>query len=113
MFRRKTKEENWFKKQEGRLLNELEIWEIGSQQYADALEQYILLVKGKIEIEKEREETFFKEMDLLIKLLSVGGGLVSSWVFMNKGFKFEETGVLTSGTFQRFLNNYNKRKDFG
>lgn len=106
-------------------LNDLEF---GSDEEVKAVDNLVKLYKLKIEedesqmkIEKEKSDKEFKEKQLREQVkdryfrtgIAVGEvvlPLIFYGIWMNKGFKFEETGTFTSGTFRNLINCFKPKK---
>lgn len=59
----------------------------------------------------DRVESIRKNVEVGLKGVSIIGGLALNATWLAKGFKFEETGVLTSSVFKTFIGNMLRTKD--
>ena len=89
----------------------------GSDEKSKAIQNLATLHKLRIEeikAETEAEEKRERRVDRCVRTGVAVGELVLPLVFygiwMNKGFKFEETGSFTSTTFKNLLNRFRPTK---
>ena len=99
--------------------------EFGSEEEARAIDNLTKLYKLKLEEDESKrkieEERNFKDKQLKEQVkdryfrTGISAGeiilpLIFYAVWMNKGFKFEETGTFTSGTFRNLINCFKPKK---
>lgn len=116
------------RKLEKEISDELEILnnlEFGSDEEVKAVDNLVKLYKLKIEEDesqiKIKSDKEFKEKQLREQVkdryfrtgIAIGEvilPLIFYGIWMNKGFKFEETGTFTSGTFRNLINCFKPKK---
>ena len=113
-------------------IENLELLEPGSEKHSTAIDDISKLRKLSIEAEKlELDTTKYSEdidrelknkedqkkkdqLDTIVKcgivVFEVGMPLIFYGIWMRKGFKFEETGIITSSTFKGLINRFRPTK---
>lgn len=110
------------------MIQDLNVLQIGSKERASAIEDLTKLYKLKIDESKtelEQEEKFERRiMDqtqaieqkkdrrikYVIEAVGIGAPLIFYGIWMNRGFKFEETGTFASKTFMNLINRFRPTK---
>ena len=110
------------------IIQDLSTLQIGSKERTAAIEDLTKLYKLKIEetkTELEQEEKFERRiMDstqaveqkkdrrikYILEAVGIGAPLVFYGIWMHKGFKFEETGSITSPVFKGLINRFRPTK---
>ena len=98
------------------LTRDIESLPAGSEERARAVKDletlgklYVEIKKAESEASKSNDELLESKKDRWVKIAIAGVEIAVVILFdsfwMAKGFKFEETGSLTSGTFKEFRNN--------
>lgn len=92
-----------------------------SEGYTEATERFAKLYKLRIEdkqvdgeIEQKLKQASDGNKDRWVKVVVDGANLLMPlgfyWAWMNKGFKFEETGAFTSTTFRGLFSRFRPTK---
>lgn len=86
---------------------ELECLEVGTEQYESAARSFHEMVSMYYEARKSEEEKDRRSADTLLHALSIVSGFLTTGVNLlwyshetNKGYKFEQDGIVTSSTFK-------------
>lgn len=99
-------------------ITDLSILQSGSEEKSTAIDELVKLHKlrieeAKVELEGEKlkkDPTTEQSKDRYLKFGLEAAGIVLPLIFyavwMNKGFKFEETGTYTSTTFRGLFNRF-------
>lgn len=66
--------------------------------------------EAELDARKQKSEKIDRWLKVGLEVLGIGAPLVVYSVFMAKGFKFEESGTYTSGTFRNLINKLGPRK---
>lgn len=107
MFKKKDKPVSKYDRLIELGLKSAENMEDGSQEKLRAIEYVERLEKLKNDENRSNGDEKDKWVDRVIKiglgLLEIGAPLALYAVFLNKGFKFEETGTYTSTTFKNLF----------
>jgi hypothetical protein len=114
MFKKKDKPVSKYDRLIELGLKSAENMEDGSQEKLRAIEYVERLEKLKNDEKRSNVDEKDKWIERLIKiglgLLEIGAPLTLYAVFLNRGFKFEETGTYTSTTFRNLFGRFGPKK---
>lgn len=95
-------------------ITNLNALEPGTEEHSKAADTVAKLYKLKVEDDKIDKETSEQVKNRYLKYGLEAAGIIVPLIFygiwMNKGFKFEETGTFTSSTFRGLFNRFRPTK---